>query len=220
MALEDFTTYTEVDPNSDIVVTTDKCDVSTMRLDEHAYVRKDMGAGHFGSFVHYMTVYTGSGSGGDYASAMFWAVSNGANGYTEMLEAESGLGCDVTHFPAAAVYIYLWDLETAYYDYWTGASPNTLYYCTIERVSGVSLVCKIYSDAARANLLDTLSVSTVGGASYRYIFGMASNGEEPPSAPAITFYSKDLDLESRRVNVGASGVDVSVREDLALVAVT
>ena len=40
-AVEDFTTYTEADPNSKITVTSSKIDVDTMRSDDEGYVYKD-----------------------------------------------------------------------------------------------------------------------------------------------------------------------------------
>lgn len=55
MGYEDFTTYTEVDEDSDITVTPSKCDVDTLRRDALSYVRDDNGAAHFGDIEHSCT---------------------------------------------------------------------------------------------------------------------------------------------------------------------
>ena len=47
MAVEDFTTYTEVDPNSRITVSSTKVTWASVQRDEDAYVYKDKGVNYF-----------------------------------------------------------------------------------------------------------------------------------------------------------------------------
>ena len=47
MAIEDFSTYTETDPNSKIAVTSSKIDVSAIDRGDNAYVYDDKGSNFF-----------------------------------------------------------------------------------------------------------------------------------------------------------------------------
>ena len=47
MAIENFTTYTEVDPNNKLTVTSTKITAVDLDRDEDAYVYKDFGANNF-----------------------------------------------------------------------------------------------------------------------------------------------------------------------------
>ena len=62
---EDFTTYTEVDPNSRISVTSSRVAVAAMPRGDVAYVYKDFGAGHFaGNFSIDFDLFSDSGASG------------------------------------------------------------------------------------------------------------------------------------------------------------
>ena len=90
-AVEDFTTYTEVDENADITVTSTKADVSTMRRDALSYVVSDKGAGHFTTFEHDFTMWWNVGS--TYHEVIIqWAVTNqSAPTETSMYGASDGI---------------------------------------------------------------------------------------------------------------------------------
>ena len=75
-----------------------------------------------------------------------------------------------------AVGLYIWDSRVGFYlrnfetgtsDYYNGlAIPN---YITIERTAATAIECRVYSDALRTILLDTISIA-LNSKSYRYIF--------------------------------------------------
>ena len=75
MAIENFTTYTEVDPNAHIGVAAAKLDIDGMTRDEEAYVYDDKGAAHFGAtFEHDFDVTPQAITNSPIA--VCWAVSN------------------------------------------------------------------------------------------------------------------------------------------------
>ena len=189
---EDFTDYTEVDEGSDMTVTASKIAVSTMERGRNSYVDDSKGSDHFGNFEHLVKLVWTSRSD-QYAKAAFWALHNGRHTLTSMGLYNEGL----------AVYMYTngsWHdtlTLTDYtndngdtYDIGVDQLPKT-YYCTIER-DGTTLTCKIYSDASRTNLLDTLSI-TCGTTAYEYVSGVA-NGVISGSM-SLTFDVEDLDLQ-------------------------
>lgn len=55
-------------------------------------------------------------------------------------------------------------------------SVNTTYYCTLERAAGnATFNLKVYSDADRTNLLDTLTCNiSTASTKHRYIYGISS----------------------------------------------
>lgn len=187
MALVDFTTFTEVDPNNDITVTPTKCDVSTMRRDVKAYVRKDYGADYFADFTHQLTVQVAP-SDADCA-VNFWGLSNGANTFGEQETNNDGLAITVNRYGAAEYQLFLFDLETVRSDY-TVISTNTPYYLTVYRRGNV-LTCDIYTDADRTILYDSLTVSC-NETGYRYLYGVMSR--DASGSAALTGYCENLDL--------------------------
>lgn len=185
MPYEDFTTYTEVEPDDRIQKTATHVDAELHR-DEDAYLYKDKGAGHFTDFEHKIDVKLVSsdvaGWGGVWGlsqntvddwkgwatgdiAVLFWT---GAGPVYNLKLEERGVGADG--------YI---------------CAVNTMYYLTIKKV-GTSLTCKIYSDSARTNLLDTLS-RTITDNSYRYIYACLTTNS--PAAMIANVDVENLDLQ-------------------------
>jgi len=190
MGLENFTTYTEVDEDSDITITANKIAVDTIRRDAISYVRKDRGVGHFGDFEHLIKGTCISAN--EYHNTGFWALTNGYTTIKQMTTNSSGISLSFRTGDEETNQIYLSDYTVEGTDIFI-FEFDTLYYCTIQR-SGTSLTCKIYSDANRTILLDTLSL-VCSITTYRYIYGLASYGEETFPAQQITLNSEDLDLQ-------------------------
>lgn len=77
MAIEDFTTYTEVEENNHITVDGDGEGLTLVgRRDETCYIYKDYGAGYFGDFEHLVTVKVYTSSGSNTRGANCWAMTN------------------------------------------------------------------------------------------------------------------------------------------------
>ncbi len=193
MVYEDFTTYTEVDEDGDITVTTTKCNVITMRRDALSYVRDDKGVDHFSDFEHLITVY--SGTGGLESGMAFWCLTNGANTFQQMIDGSDGLRFYEYNWNVGGSpdpHIYLYDIANANSDVYDCAA-STVYYCTIKR-DGATLTAKIHSDAARTNLLDTLSVVCSTDA-YRYVYAVQSRQFSTNPSYAISAYSQDFNFQ-------------------------
>ena len=189
MGHEDFTTYAEVDSGSDITITSSKMDVSSMRRDAVSHVSKDRTADHFGDFKHLVDIYLG----GIDTSALVgvWAVTDSPMTYQDMETANKGLSVYIYDL-SGTLRIAVEDHENDNYDTYI-ASDSTNYYLTIER-SSTTLTCKIYSDASRETLIDTLTV-TCETTPYRYIEGVHSRDSTGTPAAAGTYYIENLDLQ-------------------------
>ena len=170
MPLEDFTTYTEVDPNNHITVSQYHIDHNAYR-NEDAYVYKDKGSGFFTDFIHKVDVRSDFAQ--ENALGVVWSLQNDLNDVYGIYNANKTCvyvffyyrGADHTRRICLRE-VYNGSLYTTD---WVGADTNTWYYLTIEK-SGTSLTCKIYSDSARTNLLETLNLTLHGDWSFRYIF--------------------------------------------------
>jgi len=167
---EDFTTYTEVDEDSDITVTQFEIDCVTMRRDAVSYVRKDFGASYFGDFEVEFGVYLGLCNGSGLVTC--FALSNGANTFQQRLDSNDGL--DVTYqdvqFPQNRIIVteYEAGVNQDYYN----TDFSLWRYITASRINNQFYV-KIYSDSGRNTLLDTLQV-TCGTTAYRYCYVLTS----------------------------------------------
>jgi len=77
--VEDFTTFTEVDPGSHISKTPTEI-THIGYTDEDAYIYKDYGAGFWGDFeFNFEVTWVGSTSGTDFVALSFCALSNVLN---------------------------------------------------------------------------------------------------------------------------------------------
>jgi len=198
MAKEDFTTYTEVDPNSRITVTADRSEWAGLDKNEDAYVYDDKGVNHFdGDFEHLLTIYADTGVEG--AHVVPWALGNVIDSWIPMHD-DRCLSISI-FYPST-------DAPRLDLDEWVGGvrqardsvniNIDTPYYLTIKRDENVgtygTLYCYIYSDAARTNLVTTLSIALSEKADYRYIYvtQSANNNTTPYTQSG---YSEDLDLQ-------------------------
>jgi len=191
-SIEDFTTYTEVDPNGDITVSSSRVTVDTMRRDVSAYVYKDKGAGHFsGNFEHLVDVRLNSAD--QDGNWMFWSMWNALGGEDTLRPYNNGVEAMLYRTSDGVAYWLLlreWYGNTNYDSYYTIA-PNTAYHLKIAR-TGSTLTCKIYSDEARTNLLATLSLNLHETAAYRYIYAVQSTASSYEPSATISGYCENL----------------------------
>ena len=193
MATEDFTTYTEVDPDTALTVTTSNIDATNQEGDTDAYVRDSKGANHFGDFEHLVeNLLNSSTSNG--ANCVIWGITDGSSTSAECDTANEGIL--VTQTNNGGNYT-----QIACRDYTNDNSDSSLsglkgldyhYYLTIER-SSTTFTVKIYSDSGRSVLEDTLTI-TCGTDTYEYIYGYANRGS---GGGSTYIYSDvwDLDLQ-------------------------
>lgn len=190
MALEDFTTYTEVDPNTHIAVTENHLDTNVSR-GEDAYLYHDKGAAHFGNFEHLLTVKLVSPN----TVGLFtfvWALTNDIDDIKALNTASKQyLAIDFYRYQTQNPSLQTRALGKDSQGY--TVSFDTWYYLTIQRI-GSTFTCKIYSDQARTSLLTTLTTEDVTEDPFRYVFGV-NTWNDGFSAILGNVYIDDLDLQ-------------------------
>jgi len=168
---EDFTTYTEVDPNSHIgLVGTNHVDFQAW-MNEDAYLYKDKGVDHFGTSwehkidVKYVSQLTSH-------AAALWMLSNDIDDLYGLYSAGKPAILVYAFYTGSASVMSIREYYqgVAYESSWFTMTAGTMYYLTVKR-DGTAVTCKIYSDSARTNLLATLSLTLHGGQpSHRYVW--------------------------------------------------
>ena len=187
MALENFLTYTEVDPNNRYAVAANTITVTGLKANEDAWVVGDKGAGHFGDFVHDVDV-NWSASTAD-SRGVVWAVSNVIDDAKFWVTNASQALAVIVAGMSTERRLYFFNTEDASYPYivW---SLGAKYY-RVTRV-GASCVVTAYSDAARTNLTGQINGSAPAARTYRYVFGV--NSQNAGVAAATSFTVANLNL--------------------------
>lgn len=186
-SFEDFTTWTEVDPNSDITVSSDEVSWTAFTAGIDQYVYYDFGDNHFnGNFEHLITIETPILDG---KAIALWMMGDSV---AQFGSAEAG------NFIA----LYFYNSRIRIYEYYSGHYEDSYshsaipYYITIERDETIgtygTLYAYIYDNSGRTNLVDTISVALHQKADYRYLF--IANGHSSLSGPEGE-YVKDLDID-------------------------
>ena len=213
---EDFSTYTEVDPNSHISKTATHID-HVGYSNEDCYLYKDKGANHFADFVHLMDVKFVSSGSAQYGHSLY-SLSNDVDDWKGLVDTgKTAIGIIGEH---ASEYPYLLFVVEAYggVQYSSGPSPvpipekeklaeNTWYYLNLVK-SGTSLTLTIYSDAARINLVNTKSILLHANHQFRYVFGVNSLNE--PLNAWCEVYWDNLYLQEGSAPPTYSDVTISV----------
>ena len=178
MALENFTTYTEVDTNSHISKTSTRVTWSNLNRNEDAYLYKDFGIGYFeGDFTVNLTLnITSPDESGTYEHIL--TLANSLDDFKGIDDA-SGDALTIQHLSQSGtttrIAVQELDGGTLYTSSYYNITANTAYYLKIIRDESVgtygTLYCYIYSDAARTTLLSTLSVTLhTSKKDFRYIY--------------------------------------------------
>lgn len=190
MAIEDFTTYTEVDPNSHITI--DSAAKITQWLDrnEDAYLYKDKGVDHFPGDFEILFEHRSYLNGGD------------ANKLTNIMGLSNQVD-DMSGWAAHGLVIECddWEGHPLCYllivgvGYSAGAvlNYNTLYYCKLKRVGNVVTVYW-YSDAARTIQVASATKTDAAKISARYLYACVSRNQAV-TRPATEQYIQNVDCQ-------------------------
>lgn len=186
--------YTEFDAAGRITVTGNQIVIAAEDRDENGYVYKDFGAGHFNALNTLITQTYTTGS---------LASSFGGCGFSSVV---GDLLAWASTAPCGGFYTVnrLILRMGSVYDYYI-CLLDTPYYCHLERAAGNDNASyKIYSDAARTILLDTLFRSGAGVATYRYCYGWAVAWD---GSTGRDFYGtfEDMDLQEAGPPPAGSG---------------
>jgi len=197
--LEDYTGYTEVDPESSFSVAQNTITATNLGNDSNGYIYKDKGVDHFdGDFEHLVEFNcTSIDLGGKVG---LWAVANALDEYTGLRANNTMLAVRLFCATGPVRRILL---ESAYLgsnsnDTYNGLSLSTDYYLKIKRDESVgtygTIYCYIYSDSDRTTLVDTLSVTIASiKEDYRYIYAALGSDDSSPTEEAdLTISNLDL----------------------------
>ena len=167
---EDLTTFPETDPNSHISLATLTCTFA-LASNETAYAAKSYGAAHFGEYTHNMQFEITALPSGSYS--VVWCVTNDPDEWGSINTGQL-VFLNYIYSGGVKLRVRLYEKSTGANDGETGlilwSNPH---YLTLERVS-TTATCKIYSDAARTVLVDTLSI-TCATTTYEYLMPIASS---------------------------------------------
>ena len=206
MAIEDFTTYTETDPNSRIAVTASRVTWAALTRDEDAYVYADKGASYFaGNFEIQFTFRIISGSSIGTLACTIWALTNLLDDRVGISTANGDfLSLYTNDIKAANRYIRLEECDGGTAHYSSTSSQLTLdtdYYITIIRNELVgtygTLYCYIYTDIGRTTLHGSvLSVALNSSKKdFRYLFALLSSDTNEASVTS-SGYTEAIEIVS------------------------
>jgi len=195
MAYEDFTSYTESDPNSCITVTSSKVSVaSAQKKYDQTYVYDDKGLDHFGAtFTH---EYKDTWSNFQQNELIcVHGVANTVDDFTGWSEAL--FHQHRTYGPGQRLYVLT--SKGVGSDESSSQAFGGEHYITLERTSETTAELRAYSDAEKTSLEETLSVNVTDGRRFRYVF--VCNTEDHSWAT----YSSTFDLENLDLNEAGGG---------------
>jgi len=190
LATEDFTTYTEVDPDTEVTVISSTISWANLECATESRVHYDKGVGHFGDFEQLFDIYIDSAST---LNSEFPALSlSNILGYTtDFKSGDDALQVILRWINSAETQVYIYDRSNDNSDKGNIGVDDTWYYLTWER-DDTTLTCKCYSDESRETLLDTLTITCETGTK-RYIYGMVNHGSS--SGDYYTGHIRNLDLQ-------------------------
>jgi len=193
---EDFTTYTEIDPENGVTVTPLEVSFSGVNFrGTDTYVYSDKGINHFdGDFEHLLTAQISSI--GTYALPIVWMLANTVDNKRGMLDSNEDFL--LLEFYQTQLRIQECVNGIEYEDVWTAASVGTTYYVKLVRDESVGsygrLYCYIYSDSGRTILLKTLQLDLREKEDFRYIYAL--NTDNDGQTYRASGFIRDLNLNS------------------------
>ncbi len=189
MAIEDLTTWTEVDGGGDLTVTSSKIDVVTQANNVTNYVYKSLSLGT-ADYDHDFECYVSVASTGT-PTLFFYGVSTGI----ATLDVGFSISCYVE---TGSLTPYITDIDSG--GTWTtftagsNLTISTLYYCTFKRV-GNTATWDIYSDSSRTTLVQSISMAISNNTqSYQYVY--AESSYNWADASTFSYYVQNVDLKA------------------------
>jgi len=169
-----------------------------MRRDADAYLYKDYGVNHFsGQFEHLIDVRVSALEAGDTSNRpaiLLYAVAN-TYGTENTIKTSNYILVRVKQIGST---------DNRYYFQFSGTGTGNLgagtvvrfagttYYLTIKRATDNTCTCKIYTDSARTNLSETLTLPVSIANAFRYLTVTASQGDTIDPADHISGYVENL----------------------------
>jgi len=171
MAYVDFVNdCTEIDPDSEIDVTTNLISTNATDYDAGAYVYYDGGASHFGTTLTHQFEFTiNNFENVGLNSCYALSNSNSASfGSKDIFVSCDGGGSTYV------ILIFLWDWSD--YDVSAELDIGTKYFITVERNATPNTILTIRTGSHTGSVVDTLTI-TDDGSSFRYLYPFAEYTE-------------------------------------------
>ena len=191
----DFTEFTEHDEDNDITVTANQITVDTMRRDASSGLVTNFGSDYFsGDFtfewVVNCTAGTGSGNCTIFSLSKDYYLTK-----DEKDDNNDGLYVGMRIVGGTQFRNWLMDADENIEDvYQIGGGPPRERWFTLTRV-GTTVTLKIYDDANRTILLDTLQITQSSARSYDRLYPMTSSGLLSNPSDTLSFTLNDLTYE-------------------------
>jgi len=177
--LQDFTTYTEFDPDGCLTVAPTIITAVDLDRNNTAYLYKDFGIDHFNAaWQHelkttcdYRLLKTAP-----WTLAGIWAVANTIEDQRAWQLATAEAISLYWRHDGSNILLVLRDWKTTHNDNHNYGNARVIFtsYPILERTSETALEARLYSDAARTVLTDTLAIAITSGDRHRYAFPMVS----------------------------------------------
>ncbi len=179
---EDFTTYTEVDPNNRITVVSSKITLSGVSNEEDGFVYKDMGSAFFdGDFSFFFEVESMNGTGGIVIASITNVVGEWQGIYSA---GGAGVGVEATQGGPSGEGFFKLQLREMNSGILTVHNSTPLltgftYFVIFTRNESVGsfgeIKAFIYSDSSRQTLVDELTVALAERVDFRYVYGVQTH---------------------------------------------
>ncbi len=187
---ENLTTYTEVDPNSTITVSSSRVTVDGMRRNAYEYICKDFGAGYFNEIDISFAFYLASTSKDGCAANVALSNNNEGKFWRSPI---------VSFFIFRAspsvweVYYQVGNHDAVLID--SGFSSDTVYYARMRRAASADKIYfYLYSDAYHNNLIASANDTIDARWAFRYFYPVMSSNIEYGAAVDFDGYFEKFDL--------------------------
>jgi len=217
MALQDYNTYTEQDPNGRLVINTI---TNLLRSDTTTWIYKDFGVGFFGDLPLGINFEGEESSSTASSSIHICAISNNIAGFqTHLDNTFDSYHCFFNKSAGGALFFQVQSSTAGFPTDSVGISTSTRYYFTLTR-SGTTVLVDTFTDANRTVPLAGGDLSVTSSATaFRYLYainnydtggngamsGIAANLELLQDTHVVIVDSQDL----RMVNGGTIAVQMS-----------
>jgi hypothetical protein len=170
----DYTTFTEVDPNDTITVSSSTITANAIFTKESAFTYRNYGAGFFTEPLnHQFDCQMGSASQ-NLGRFGIWGVFDNFGDVRTLLINDEGMSVDLfTDSSVVTLFAFVAKGGSQDFDQSVNLSLDTRYYIDVAISSG-TYTTKIYSDPTRTTLVDTLTVAYTISVNFPYNIAMSS----------------------------------------------
>lgn len=170
MSTENLSTYTEIDPNGVITVTSNRATATSMGRNGGDYVYTDKGVDYFDALNIDFVVQLSSAEVNGLMGVLCLTNTVGAM----QSFASTDLSVYLARDGSGRYMIHLAKGTTS--PMFCVVSVGTTYYCSLHRPAGGDVVLlRVYTDAARTTLYANLTITGLSAVKWRYIYAIASN---------------------------------------------